>query len=66
MFAVPGAQVSASVAWSATLLFALQIYFDFSGYTDMALGLGKMFGFQLPQNFNYPYSAQSVQDFWRR
>ena len=66
MFAVPGAEVSASVAWSATLLFALQIYFDFSGYTDMALGLGKMFGFQLPQNFNYPYSAQSVQDFWRR
>ena len=66
MFAIPVTEMSSSVAWTATFLFALQIYFDFSGYTDMALGLGKMFGFRLPENFNYPYSAVSIQDFWRR
>lgn len=66
MFAIPVTEMSGSVAWTATFLFSLQIYFDFSGYTDMALGLGKMFGFRFPQNFNYPYSALSIQDFWRR
>lgn len=44
----------------------LQIYFDFSGYSDMAIGLGAMLGFKFNENFNYPYSAVSVQDFWRR
>ena len=44
----------------------LQIYFDFSGYSDMAIGLGKMFGFEFLENFNYPYIAQSITDFWRR
>lgn len=46
--------------------YALQLYFDFSGYTDMAIGMAKMFGFTFPENFNYPYAARSIQDFWRR
>lgn len=53
-------------AWEATLAFTLQIYFDFSGYTDMALGIAMMFGIHLPENFNAPYRATSLQDFWRR
>ncbi len=53
-------------AWQATLAFTFQIYFDFSGYTDMALGIALMFGIVLPQNFNVPYRATSLQDFWRR
>lgn len=53
-------------AWLALLAFSLQIYFDFSGYTDMALGLAAIFGFSLPENFNYPYTATSFTDFWRR
>ena len=53
-------------AWFGISMFALQIYFDFSGYTDMAIGLGKMFGFTLKENFNYPYIAKSATDFWRR
>ena len=46
--------------------YTLQIYFDFSGYSDMAIGLGAMFGFRFPENFHWPYVAQSVQEFWRR
>ena len=59
---------SASVlmAWMGIIAYTLQIYFDFSGYSDMAIGLGKMFGFDLPENFNYPYIAHSISDFWRR
>jgi alginate O-acetyltransferase complex protein AlgI len=53
-------------AWASMLLFAGQIYFDFSGYSDMAIGLGRMLGFELPQNFNAPYRASSFSDFWRR
>jgi len=53
-------------AWLIQLAFFFQIYFDFSGYTDMAIGLGKMFGFTLPENFDYPYIAKSVSGFWRR
>ena len=53
-------------AWLGALSFALQIYFDFSGYSDMAIGLGKMMGFTYPENFNYPYIAESITDFWRR
>lgn len=60
--------VPASVlaAWSGIILYTLQIYFDFSGYSDMAIGLGKMFGFSLPENFNYPYISKSASEFWRR
>jgi D-alanyl-lipoteichoic acid acyltransferase DltB (MBOAT superfamily) len=53
-------------AWEGVLAFTLQIYFDFSGYTDMALGIALMFGISLPQNFNVPYRATSLADFWRR
>ncbi len=53
-------------AWLGLLFFAFQIYFDFSGYSDMAIGLGKMLGFTFRENFNYPYIADSVTDFWRR
>ena len=53
-------------AWTGILLFALQIYFDFSGYSDMAIGLGHMFGFTYKENFNYPYIARSATEFWRR
>ena len=53
-------------AWLGIIAFALQIYFDFSGYSDMAIGLGKMFGFDFLENFNYPYMSESVTEFWRR
>ena len=53
-------------AWVGIICYTLQIYFDFSGYSDMAIGLGKIFGFQFSENFNYPYIATSVTDFWRR
>lgn len=53
-------------AWLGITAFAFQIYFDFSGYSDMAVGLGKMLGFSFPENFNYPYTSRSVTDFWRR
>jgi alginate O-acetyltransferase complex protein AlgI len=61
-----GASLSAAEAWIATGAYTLQIYFDFSGYSDMAIGLALMFGFSLPLNFNAPYRAVSVRDFWRR
>lgn len=53
-------------AWMGVLAFAFQIYFDFSGYSDMAIGLGAILGFRFPENFNYPYIASSITDFWRR
>ena len=53
-------------AWLSVVFFAFQIYFDFSGYSDMALGLGRMLGFRFPQNFNYPYISNSITEFWRR
>ena len=53
-------------AWLGILCYTMQIYFDFSGYSDMAIGLGRLFGFELPMNFNYPYISQSVTEFWRR
>jgi len=58
--------MSMMTAWLALLGFTLQIYFDFSGYSDMAIGLGRLFGIELPQNFNSPYKATSPSDFWRR
>ena len=54
------------LAWLGALCYTLQIYFDFSGYSDMAVGLGKMFGFEFMENFNYPYISQSIREFWRR
>ena len=65
-FALPDARLSVAGAWLGALAFTGQIYFDFSGYSDMAIGLGHMFGFRLPENFNYPYISQSVTEFWRR
>ena len=53
-------------AWIAAIAYALQIYYDFSGYSDMAIGLAKLFGFELLENFNYPYAANSITDFWKR
>ncbi|GAU84013.1 MBOAT family protein [Bosea sp. BIWAKO-01] len=64
--AAAGQAVSVVEAWQATLAFTFQIYFDFSGYTDMALGLALLFGIVLPQNFDVPYRSVSIQDFWRR
>lgn len=58
--------VSVVTAWICIISYTLQIYFDFSGYSDMAIGLGKMFGFEFVQNFNFPYKASSITDFWRR
>ena len=65
-FAVNSADRGILFAWFGALAYTFQIYFDFSGYSDMAIGLGKMFGFHFPQNFNYPYIAESITDFWRR
>ena len=59
-------QMSILMAWLGIAAFALQIYFDFSGYSDMAIGLGAVLGFHFPENFNYPYVATSVKDFWHR
>ncbi|MDD2994567.1 MAG: MBOAT family protein, partial [Pygmaiobacter sp.] len=58
--------ISTPLAWLGILAFALQIYFDFSGYSTMAIGLGKMLGFDFPQNFNQPYISRSITEFWRR
>lgn len=59
-------KVGASVAWFGIIAYTLQIYYDFSGYSDMAIGLGAMFGFKFKENFNYPYMSCSVREFWRR
>jgi alginate O-acetyltransferase complex protein AlgI len=66
IFGTPTADLSSPLAWVGVASFALQIYFDFSAYSDMAIGLAMMFGFRFPENFNMPYVATSVQDFWRR
>jgi len=66
IFALPADELTTPLAWTAITCYTLQIYFDFSGYSDMAVGLGWMFGFRIPRNFNYPYIARSVTDFWRR
>lgn len=65
-FSVNGSALSPLLAWVGIIAYTLQIYFDFSGYSDMAIGLGRIFGFHFPENFNYPYFAKSVSDFWRR
>jgi alginate O-acetyltransferase complex protein AlgI len=66
IFGLPAAQLTAWQAWLGIVCYTLQIYFDFSGYSDMAIGLGRMFGFRFPENFRWPYVADSVQEFWRR
>lgn len=63
---LPASQMSIMLSWLGLVAFAFQLYFDFSGYSDMAIGLGYMLGFQLPENFNYPYLAKSMSEFWRR
>ena len=59
-------EMNGVMAWIAALSYTFQIYYDFSGYSDMAIGLGKMFGFDIPENFNYPYLSLSITEFWRR
>lgn len=66
VFNLPEPTVAPHFAWLALVAYALQIYYDFAGYTDMAIGLGMMIGIQLPDNFNQPYLARSISDFWRR
>ena len=66
IFAYDPAVLSAPLAWTGALAYAMQIYFDFSAYSDMAIGLGRMFGFRFLENFNYPYIARSIEDFWKR
>jgi len=66
IFALPADELTVGLAWLGTLCYTLQIYFDFSGYSDMAIGLGRMFGFRFLENFNFPYISQSITEFWRR
>lgn len=66
ILALPGENLGTAITWFAVLVYSLQIYFDFSGYSDMAIGLGKIFGFHFMENFNYPYLSSSVSEFWRR
>jgi alginate O-acetyltransferase complex protein AlgI len=66
IFAMPAGEWSAGHAWLGIACYTIQIYFDFSGYSDMAIGLGRMFGFRFPENFRHPYVSSSIQEFWRR
>ena len=66
IYARPTAQISGVMACVAVICYTIQIYYDFSGYSDMAIGLGRMFGFEFKENFNYPYIAHSIREFWRR
>lgn len=66
IFALAPSDLTAPIAWLGVLCYTLQIYFDFSGYSDMAIGLGRMFGFKIPENFRHPYTATSITGFWRR
>lgn len=66
IFALDAPQMTVSLAWIGILAYALQIYFDFSAYSDMAIGLGRMMGFRLPENFNYPHISRSVTELWHR
>jgi alginate O-acetyltransferase complex protein AlgI len=66
IFALPGNLLTTPLAWIGIVAYTIQIYFDFSGYSDMAIGLGRMFGFELPVNFNYPYISSSMREFWLR
>jgi alginate O-acetyltransferase complex protein AlgI len=66
IFTLPADQLDGILSWMGAITYTMQIYFDFSGYSDMAIGLAKMMGFVFPENFNHPYIAQSITDFWRR
>ena len=66
IFALPMGELDMAAAWVGGISYMLQIYFDFSGYSDMAVGMGKMFGFDFPENFNYPYISTSIREFWKR
>lgn len=66
IFQASGGDITSPVAWLGAICFTLQIYFDFSGYSDMAIGLGRMLGFRFPENFAHPYKSRSIQEFWRR
>jgi alginate O-acetyltransferase complex protein AlgI len=66
IFAIPNAELTTPLAWIGAALYTLQIFLDFSGYSDMAIGLGRMFGFRFMENFNYPYAARSIKEFWDR
>ena len=66
IFAIPASGLTSSVAWLGAVCYSLQIFLDFSGYSDMAIGLGQMFGFQFMENFNFPYISRSIKDFWSR
>ncbi len=66
VFKLPTEQIDTIAAWVGALAYSFQIYFDFSGYSDMAIGLGKMMGFKFPENFNNPYTSKSITEFWRR
>ena len=66
VFGTPYAQMNSPLAWLGIICFALQIYYDFSGYTDMAIGLGRMLGFTFVENFNFPYISKSLREFWKR
>ena len=66
ILALPAGELTTAGAWLGVAAFAFQLYFDFSGYSDMAVGLGRMLGFEFMRNFNYPYIAKSVTEFWRR
>jgi alginate O-acetyltransferase complex protein AlgI len=66
IFALPSTELSTPVAWLGVVAYTLQIYFDFSGYSDMAIGMGRMMGFKYPENFNHPYMSRSIGEFWRR
>jgi alginate O-acetyltransferase complex protein AlgI len=66
IFAIPGESLTTGLAWLGAIGFTIQLYFDFSGYSDMAIGLGRMLGFRFMENFNYPYIARSLRDYWSR
>ncbi len=66
IFALPVGELDMAAAWVGGISYMLQIYFDFSGYSDMAVGMGRMFGFTFPENFNYPYISTSIREFWKR
>jgi alginate O-acetyltransferase complex protein AlgI len=66
IFALPQGALSAEAAWLGAVAYAFQVYYDFSGYSDMAIGLGRILGFTFPENFNQPFRAQSITEFWRR
>ena len=66
VFSLEPSSIGMGLAWIGAICYTLQIFFDFSGYSDMAIGLGRMFGFDFKENFNYPFIASSIQDFWRR